>query len=202
MYLRHQQLTSVETIPSVKHKYRQLCETLLVVYNVVAISKPNTSALWYLPDLCTDGTQGHHFIWPIQFVTSGRLAYRIIRSKLGHPPTRALSERISESIGCFTSCMQHDADRETRRNFVNWQLQVLRAGQTPHPTCFVFTARFNLDRCVNCQRDTNWHAENPTSTHKIPLHKVKVGVWCAMSATWIMRLIPPSPRDHKFTPKC
>jgi hypothetical protein len=109
---------------------------------------------------------------------------------------------MCESVGittAFTRCMQLEADRETRRNFVNWQLLVLRAGDTPRPTCFAFGARFNLDGCVNCQSDTNRHAENPTLTHEMPLHKVTAGVWSAMSATWIMS--PPPPPDHKFKPK-
>lgn len=46
-----------------------------------------------------------------------------------HTHTRMLLERICESVGIrhvwFTSCMKHDADLKTRRNFVNWQLQVL-----------------------------------------------------------------------------
>lgn len=37
-------VTSVETGPPVKQKYLQVCETLLVSYNVIAISKPHRTS--------------------------------------------------------------------------------------------------------------------------------------------------------------
>jgi len=42
---------------------------------------------------------------------------------------------------------------------------------------------------VNSQNDGYCYTENPIIIHKVPLYKVMVGVWCAMSATKIIGLI-------------
>jgi hypothetical protein len=35
---------------------------------------------------------------------------------------------------------------------------------------------------VKIQNNRYWSAENPHSIHEVPLHDVKIGVWCAISA--------------------
>jgi hypothetical protein len=50
---------------------------------------------------------------------------------------------------------------------------------------FVFytdEARFHLSGYMNSQNNSYWSAENPHSIHEAPLHDVKIGVWCAISA--------------------
>jgi hypothetical protein len=42
-----------------------------------------------------------------------------------------------------------------------------------------------------------WSAENPMIINEVALHDVKLGVWCATSATYITGTIFSS--DHKFT---
>jgi hypothetical protein len=166
-------VTSADTRPRVKQKYLlQVCETLLVSYNVIAISKPHrtrriqlrcdifrTCLLMIQRDIILSDTSDLSL--PV-----GSLIVHTKRSKLGRPPTRALLERICESVDIrqlwFTSCMKHDADLETRRNFVNWQLQRL------HPQVFRVQAWFNLNGWLNSQSDRNWRAENLVLTHEIP----------------------------------
>jgi len=126
----------------VKHKYLQVCEMLLISYNVIAISKSHRTSLIQLQcDIfrtCVLMTQSD-VILPDTSSLSLPVGLLIVKkhNKLGRPPTRMLLERICESVGIrqmwFTSCMKHDADLKTRRNFVNWQLQVLRGGKTPPP---------------------------------------------------------------------
>jgi hypothetical protein len=35
---------------------------------------------------------------------------------------------------------------------------------------------------INMQNNHYWSSQNPHQTHKIQLHPVKVGVWCAVNA--------------------
>jgi hypothetical protein len=43
-------------------------------------------------------------------------------------------------------------------------------------------AWFHVSGNVNAQNSRIWDAENPHVLHQRPLHDIKVGVWCAMSA--------------------
>jgi hypothetical protein len=47
-------------------------------------------------------------------------------------------------------------------------------------------AWFHLEGYINMQNDCYWSSQNPHRTHKVLLHPVKVGVWCAVSARRIV----------------
>ena len=81
----------------------------------------------------------------------------------------------------------NNTDREARRNFVNWYLHGVHAGEID-PTLILFSgeAWFHLGGLVNSQNNRYWSAENPMLIQEVPLHGVQVGVWCAMSATRII----------------
>jgi len=58
-------------------------------------------------------------------------------------------------------------------------------GAKTDPTLLQFW--FNLSDCVNYRNNRHWSAQNPTLIHDVPLHDMKVGVWCAMSATTMVK---------------
>jgi hypothetical protein len=41
---------------------------------------------------------------------------------------------------------------------------------------------FTLSGYVNSQNSKYWSIGNPHAAHKVPLHDLRVGVWCAVSA--------------------
>jgi hypothetical protein len=41
---------------------------------------------------------------------------------------------------------------------------------------------FHLQGYINMQNNHYWSSQNPFLTHKLLLHPVKVGVWCAVRA--------------------
>ncbi|PSN50339.1 hypothetical protein C0J52_07600 [Blattella germanica] len=45
---------------------------------------------------------------------------------------------------------------------------------------------FHLNGAVNSQNTRIWASENPHNIHEIPLHDVKIGVWCASSQCHII----------------
>jgi hypothetical protein len=47
-------------------------------------------------------------------------------------------------------------------------------------------AWFHLQGYINTQNKCYWNSQNPYLTHKVPLHPVKVRVWCAVSAKRIV----------------
>jgi hypothetical protein len=61
---------------------------------------------------------------------------------------------------------------------------------------FLFSdeALFHPSECVKSQKC--WSAENTTLIHELHLHGIKIGVWCATSAT---RIIGHISWDHKLT---
>jgi hypothetical protein len=52
----------------------------------------------------------------------------------------------------------------------------------PQVTFFSDEARFHLQGYINTRNNRYWSSQNPHPTHKVLLHPVKVGVWCAVSA--------------------
>jgi hypothetical protein len=53
-------------------------------------------------------------------------------------------------------------------------------------TFFSGEAWFHFQGYVNMQNNHYWSSQNPHLTHEVPLHLVKVGVWCAVSARRIV----------------
>jgi hypothetical protein len=49
-------------------------------------------------------------------------------------------------------------------------------------TFFSDEAWLHLQGYINTQNNHCWSSQNPHLTHEVPLHPVKVGVWCAVSA--------------------
>jgi hypothetical protein len=43
-----------------------------------------------------------------------------------------------------------------------------------------------LQGYINTQINHYWNSQNPYLTNEAPLQPVKVGVWCAVSARWIV----------------
>jgi hypothetical protein len=57
-----------------------------------------------------------------------------------------------------------------------------------NPTLVLFNdkALYRLNEHVNLQNSGYWSAENPMLRHKVPLHDVMFGVWCATGTTRII----------------
>jgi hypothetical protein len=50
-------------------------------------------------------------------------------------------------------------------------------------------AWFHVSGNVNAQNSCIWDTENPHVLHQRPLHEMKVGVWCAVSARRVINPI-------------
>jgi hypothetical protein len=74
-------------------------------------------------------------------------------------------------------------DPASRVYFCSWFLQSVVEGEIdPHLTFFSDEAWFHLQGYINKQNNRYWSSQNPHLTHEDPLHPVKVGAWCALSA--------------------
>jgi hypothetical protein len=62
-------------------------------------------------------------------------------------------------------------------------------------------AQFHLNEYNISHNNRFWSAENPALIHEMPLSDIKVGVWCATSATRDNGPIPPpaTPEIHSST---
>jgi hypothetical protein len=56
-------------------------------------------------------------------------------------------------------------------------------------TFFSDEAWFHLQGYINTQNNRYWSSQNPHLTHEVPLHPVKVVVWCPVSARRIAGLV-------------
>jgi hypothetical protein len=78
-------------------------------------------------------------------------------------------------------------DAEARINDCRWFQQSVYDGMIdPDLVSYTDDAWFHLSGYVNSQNNPYWSAENPHSIHEVPLHDVKIGVWCAISAKRII----------------
>jgi hypothetical protein len=72
-------------------------------------------------------------------------------------------------------------------HFCSWFLQSVIEGEIdPNVTFFPDEAWFHLQGYINTQNNHYWSSQNPHLTHKVLLHPMKVGVWCAVSARRIV----------------
>jgi hypothetical protein len=70
-----------------------------------------------------------------------------------------------------------------RIHFCSWFPQSVAKGEiNPQLTFFSDEAWFHLQGYTNMQNNCYWNSQNPHLAHEVPLHPVKVGVWCAVSA--------------------
>jgi hypothetical protein len=71
--------------------------------------------------------------------------------------------------------------------FCSWFLQSVVEGEIDlQLTLFSDEAWFHLQGYINTQNNCYWSSQNPHLTHDTPLHPVKIGVWCALSARRIV----------------
>jgi hypothetical protein len=78
-------------------------------------------------------------------------------------------------------------DSVSKLHFCSWFLQSVIKGEIdPQLTFFSDEAWFHLQGYINMQNNRYWNSKNPHLTHKAPLHPAKVGIWCALSARWIV----------------
>jgi hypothetical protein len=74
-------------------------------------------------------------------------------------------------------------DSASRVRFCIWFLKSVVEGEIdPQLTFSSDEAWFHLQGYINTQNNRYWSSQTPHLTHKAPLHPVKVGVWCALSA--------------------
>jgi hypothetical protein len=74
-------------------------------------------------------------------------------------------------------------DAEARINHCRWfQHSVYDGMADPDFVFYTDEAWFHLSGYVNSQNNRYWSAENSYSIYEVPLHDVKIGVWCAISA--------------------
>lgn len=78
-------------------------------------------------------------------------------------------------------------DSFARVRYCNWLLQSVHDGYVdPELLFYSDEAWLHLSGYVNSQNNRYWCAENPHQLHVRPLHDVKIGVWCAISARRII----------------
>ena len=65
---------------------------------------------------------------------------------------------------------------------VNW------CHRSVNPTLVLFNdkALYHLNKHVTSQNSRHWSVANPTLCHKVPLHDIMFGVWCATGTTRII----------------
>jgi hypothetical protein len=122
------------------------------------------------------------------------------RATFGHTPRRSL-KRLAQETGVpkssagtarqllklrpyktLTHFLQ-PGDPASRVHSCSWFLQSVVEGEIDRQLKFFpDEARFHLQGCINTQNNRYWSSQNPHLTHEVPLHPVKVGVWCALSA--------------------
>jgi hypothetical protein len=67
--------------------------------------------------------------------------------------------------------------------FCSWFLQSVVEGEIdPQLTFSSDETWFHLQGYINTQNNRYWNSQNPHLTHEVPLHPVRVGDWCAVSA--------------------
>jgi hypothetical protein len=78
-------------------------------------------------------------------------------------------------------------DSASRVHFCSWFLRlVVEVEIDPQLALFSDEAWFYMQGYINTQNNRYWSSQNPHLTHEVPLHPVKVGVWCAVSARRIV----------------
>lgn len=78
-------------------------------------------------------------------------------------------------------------DAPQRLQFCDWLFTEITMNGLDMDLFFISDeAWFHLSGYVNSQNDRYWAAENPHHFHHTPLHDLKVGVWCAVSARRII----------------
>jgi hypothetical protein len=70
----------------------------------------------------------------------------------------------------------------SRAHFCSWFLQPVIEGKINPQLTFFTEAWFHLQGHINTQNNHYWSSQNPYLTQEVPLHPVKVGVWCVLSA--------------------
>jgi hypothetical protein len=74
-------------------------------------------------------------------------------------------------------------DCKARIQYCRW-LQELAFNGLLDPELMFYSNKVwcTLSGYVNSQYNRYWSTENPQAVHEVPLHDLKVGVWCAISA--------------------
>jgi hypothetical protein len=74
-------------------------------------------------------------------------------------------------------------DPANRVRLCSWSLQSGVKGELdPQMTFFSEEPWFHLQRYINMQNNCYWSSQNPQLTHEVAFYRVKIVVWCAVSA--------------------
>jgi hypothetical protein len=128
-----------------------------------------------------------------------------IRARLEISPRkslRRLSQETDVSVGSASTAVRlikfrpykvrfvHElkpVDAPQRIRFCNWMLKNMHDGLVDPQLLFITDeAYFHLSGYVNSQNTRIRSVENPYTVHQTPLHDIKIGVWCAVSARRII----------------
>jgi hypothetical protein len=73
-------------------------------------------------------------------------------------------------------------DCEARIRYSGWfKESVFKRLIDPELTFYTDKAWFTLCAYINSQNNRHWSTENPDALHEVPLHDLKLGIWCAIS---------------------
>ena len=89
-------------------------------------------------------------------------------------------------------CVQEQKlpDEAKRLQFCRWLLSTVEEGRMDPLLYFMSDeAWFHLSGYVNSQNTRYWSSKNWHVIHEMPLHDLKIGVWCAVSGIKIVGLI-------------
>jgi Asp-tRNA(Asn)/Glu-tRNA(Gln) amidotransferase B subunit len=131
-----------------------------------------------------------------------------IRARLQHSPRKSLARlaqqaQVSEKTACRATKNLHlwpyritqvqvteEGNYRRRAHCCNWFLQALHDGVLdPKLTFFTDEAWFHLSGYINAQNNRYWSSINLKQMFEVPLHDQKIGVWCAITASRIVRPI-------------
>jgi hypothetical protein len=77
----------------------------------------------------------------------------------------------------------HPRGPASRVHACSWFLQSVVEGEIhPQLTFFSDEAWCHSQEYINTQNNRYWYSQNPHLTHEVPLHPMKFGVWCPVSA--------------------
>ena len=93
---------------------------------------------------------------------------------------------------------KHSSYRSTKQENVVTSNIMVCTMEKQSLTLILFSdeVRFYLSRHVDLQNNKNWSARNPVLIHEVPLHSMKVSVWCAVSATGNLMAIFQTTYSH------
>jgi hypothetical protein len=125
-----------------------------------------------------------------------------IGARLQHTPRKSVKRLAQETgvskssprtatqllkIRSYRTTVIHGSLAASRDRFCSWYLCSFVEGEIDPQFSFLSDeVWFHLQGYIYTQNNCYWSSQNPHLTHEVPLHPLKVGAWCAISARRIV----------------